>query len=176
MRRLQLVGTQRSGSNLFRLILGSLPGVFAPPSAHELRDFLELIPLYSPLADSGNVERLIVDIGHLIDLNALPWPQILHRNQKVADALGGTTIAHVVIAFCDAHAQDLQCNTWLSKCLENLYFVERLAVTKLPILYVHLVRDPRDVALSFANAPIGPRSRGSCAGESRQSRLAHDSV
>jgi hypothetical protein len=152
-----MVGTQRSGSNLLRLILGSLPGVYAPPSAHELRDFLRLSERYAPLQNTTNMRRLVEDVGQLVDLNALPWPKIPDRTQAVLSVIKGTTIAHAVVAFYDAHAHHFECSAWLSKCLENVYYVKGLLATELPTVYLHLVRDPRDVAMSFLKAPIGPK-------------------
>lgn len=86
MKRVQIVGTQRSGSNLLRLLLGSLPGVFAPPSAHKLRDFQGLLPRYGePL----NMERLIADMAELVELNALPWPSVGDRTRIVLEEMQG---------------------------------------------------------------------------------------
>ncbi len=157
MKRVQLVGTQRSGSNLLRLLLGSLPGVFAPPSAHKLRDFQDLASRYGSLGEPSNRRRLAEDLGRLVDLNALAWPRIPDRLPAVVAAMGGPTLAHAVVAFYDAHARHLGKDLWVSKCLENVHFIAQLHVSGLPILYLHLVRDPRDVAVSFSSAPIGPK-------------------
>lgn len=154
MKRVQIVGTQRSGSNLLRLLLGSLPGVFAPPSAHKLRDFQGLLPRYGePL----NMERLIADMAELVELNALPWPSVGDRTRIVLEEMRGSSLAHAFLAFYDGHARYLGKQIWVSKCLENVHFIDQLVATELPVLYVHLVRDPRDVALSFSKAPIGPK-------------------
>ncbi|GAA5041447.1 8-oxo-dGTP pyrophosphatase MutT (NUDIX family) [Thermocatellispora tengchongensis] len=157
MRRVQLVGTQRSGSNLLRLLLGSLPDVFAPPSAHKLRDFQDLVPRYGRLRELRGRKALVEDMGRLVDLNALRWPRIPGRTRAVLAEMRGSSLAHAVLAFYDAHARHLDKDVWVCKCLENVHLVEQLAETGLPILYVHLVRDPRDVAASFLRAPIGPK-------------------
>ncbi|MGN9786945.1 sulfotransferase [Nonomuraea sp. ZG12] len=157
MRRVQIVGTQRSGSNLLRLLLGSLPGVFAPPSAHKLRDLQDLASRYGSLREPWNKRRLAADMSHLADLNALTWPRIPGRLPAVIAEMDGSTLAHAVLAFYDAHARCLHKDLWVSKCLENVHFIDQLNATDLPILYLHLVRDPRDVAASFSRAPIGPK-------------------
>ncbi|MEV4474576.1 sulfotransferase [Nonomuraea sp. NPDC049504] len=154
MKRVQIVGTQRSGSNLLRLVLGSLPGVFAPPSAHKLRDLQGLMPRYgSPL----NSKLLVDDMARLVELNALVWPHLADRSRIVLAELQGSTLAHAVLAFYDAHARSLHKDIWVSKCLENAHFFDQIVATDLPMIWVHLVRDPRDVAHSFAKAPIGPK-------------------
>jgi 8-oxo-dGTP pyrophosphatase MutT (NUDIX family) len=157
MKRVQIVGTQRSGSNLLRLLLGSLPGVFAPPSAHKLRDFQDLVSRYGSLRAPSNKRRLAEDMGRLVDLNALAWPRIPDRSRAVLANMGGSTLAHAVLAFYEAHARYFGKDVWVSKCLENIHFIDQLVDSGLPILYLHLVRDPRDVAVSFSRAPIGPK-------------------
>ena len=152
-------------------MLGQLDGVLTPPSAHELRDFQPLIRKYMPLNEPANMERLVIDLGHLIDLNALPWPSIPSRTEKIMEALAGTTLAHAVIALYDAHTRFFSADCWVSKCLENVYYVNQLAATKLPILYVHLIRDPRDVAASFTAAPIGPKEPRAIALRWREDQL-----
>ncbi|MBF8184180.1 sulfotransferase [Nonomuraea sp. K274] len=157
MRRVQIVGTQRSGSNLLRLLLGSLPGVFAPPSAHKLRDFQDLTGRYGSLRAPSNQGRLAEDMGRLVDVNALAWPRIPDRRRAILAEMGGSMLAHAVLAFYDAHARHFGKQVWVSKCLENVHFIDQLFNSGLPILYLHLVRDPRDVAASFSRAPIGPK-------------------
>jgi sulfotransferase family protein len=180
VKRIQLVGTQRSGSNMLRLMLGQLPGTLTPPSAHELRDFQPLIPKYMPLSEPANMERLIADLGRLIDLNALPWPDLPNRNQRVLGALAGSSLAHAIIAFYDAYANYFAANCWVSKCLENMRYADQLNATGLPISYVHLIRDPRDVAASFISAPIGPKDPQAVALKWREDQLeaerAHNMV
>src|SRR5690349_10354704 len=105
MNRVQLVGTQRSGSNLLRLMLGQLQEVFAPPSAHELRDFQSLASKYGDLSKPGNAARLAGDVGTLIDLNALPWPPFPDRTEGILQELSGTSLAHMIVATYDAYAR-----------------------------------------------------------------------
>jgi hypothetical protein len=172
MIRVQLVGTQRSGSNMLRLMLGQLDDVFAPPSAHELRDFQPLIHKYFPLNEHANLQRLADDLGRLIDLNALAWPCIPNRTKRMIDAFSGSTLADAIIALYDAHARFFSASCWVSKCLENVYYVDQLLAANTSILYVHLIRDPRDVAASFIAAPIGPKDPGAIALRWREDQLA----
>jgi hypothetical protein len=171
MKRIQLVGTQRSGSNMLRLMLGQLPSVLTPPSAHELRDFQPLIHKYMPLNDPANMERLVTDLGRLLDLNALPWPSIHNRTNKIVETLDGTSLAHAVIALYDTYAQSFSADCWVSKCLENMYYTDQLIATGRPITYVHLIRDPRDVTASFMTAPIGPKDPRAIALKWREDQL-----
>ncbi|MEU5552846.1 sulfotransferase [Micromonospora sp. NPDC047793] len=154
---MQMVGTQRSGSNLVRLMLGGLPGVLAPPSAHKLRDFQDLWHRYEPLSEPVNRKRLISDLTLLIDLNALAWQPGSLDPVRATRRMLGNTLAHAVLAIYDTVALDAGCSAWVSKCLENVHYADQLLATGAEITFLHLVRDPRDVALSFLRSPIGPK-------------------
>ncbi len=154
--RLQMLGTQRSGSNMVRLILGGVQGFIAPPSAHELRDFHDLFDSYCPLSEQ-TLHELIRDICELVRLNALPWPQTACSPSSIRQHINGTSLAHVIIALYDYVASSTGNSGWLCKCLENFEYYDELVASGAGIQFLHLIRDPRDVALSFARAPIGPK-------------------
>ncbi|MFG2543593.1 sulfotransferase [Streptomyces sp. NPDC048594] len=157
MIRVQMIGTQRSGSNLLRLMLDQAGSLLAPPSAHELRDLLPLLSLYDPLADPGNRRRLAADLTELVRLNALAWPADHLDADRLLQHVQGDTLADFVIALYDQAASHAGRRGWVSKCLENVHHFETLESTAASPRYLHLVRDPRDVALSFRRAPIGPK-------------------
>lgn len=157
MIRIQMIGTQRSGSNLLRLMLDSGGAVLAPPSAHELQDLLPLTGAYEPLGEPLNQERLARDLVALVEANALAWPDGSLDVGRLLEELRGLTVAHFVVALYDQAAKQASRRGWVSKCLENVHLAGELEQTGTLPKYVHLVRDPRDVALSFSRAPIGPK-------------------
>lgn len=152
-----MIGTQRSGSNLLRLMLDQPDGLLAPPSAHELQDLLPLAPLYDTLGDPGARVRLARDLTELVRCNALAWPPDHLDPARLLEHLEGPTLAHFVIALYDQAAQRASRLGWVSKCLENVHHAELFERIGDTMRYLHLVRDPRDVALSFRRAPIGPK-------------------
>ena len=157
MIRVQMVGTQRSGSNLLRLMLDQDGSLLAPPSAHELRDLLPLASLYDPLSVPENQVRLAGDLTSLVRLNALAWPHDHLDATRLLSHLKGFTLAHFVLALYDQAARFASRRGWVNKCLENVHHFEALEGSGVALHYLHLVRDPRDVALSFQRAPIGPK-------------------
>lgn len=70
---LQMIGTQRSGSNLLRLMLNQLPEMFAPHPPHILLTLYPLLPIYGDLMQDANFRKLIDDMCTLVELNPVPW-------------------------------------------------------------------------------------------------------
>jgi len=157
--RVQVVGTQRSGSNMLRLMLAQL-GVFAPPSTHLIDDFRPMLAGYAPLHSANNLSRLVHDVLAMIDVNVLTWPagpptgaEVLARCQHDRTM----SLGSVLRAVYDAGAAAAGSTIWACKDLENLHHSDLITAAVPQIHVVHLLRDPRDVALSFAQAPIGPK-------------------
>ncbi|MBS0000074.1 MAG: hypothetical protein KFF73_13930, partial [Cyclobacteriaceae bacterium] len=69
----QIIGTQRSGSNLLRLMLNQLHGVFAPHPPHILSIFQKIISYYDDLSNEDNFYELATDISAFVRLNPVPW-------------------------------------------------------------------------------------------------------
>ena len=59
---LQIIGTQRSGSNLLRVMLNQLPEIVAPHPPHILQNFLPIIDKYGDLKIDANF-KLMPKIG-----------------------------------------------------------------------------------------------------------------
>ena len=55
-----MIGTQRSGSNLLRVMLDGIEQIVAPHPPHILQRFLPLLPKYGDLADRSNFYRLAI--------------------------------------------------------------------------------------------------------------------
>ena len=54
-----MIGTQRSGSNLLRLMINQTPSIAAPHPPHILERFNPLLPAYGDLSIESNFLRLI---------------------------------------------------------------------------------------------------------------------
>jgi hypothetical protein len=138
-------------------MLGQISGVFAPPSTHVLADIRPILSNYAPLQDLSNFRRLAADVARLIEANVLEWPGGAPSARQILNACNGISLEHLFCAALDAAAQQRGLTKWLSKDLENVYYLENLESASPHLKLIHLVRDPRDVALSFSQAPIGPK-------------------
>lgn len=157
MNRVQLVGTQRSGSNLLRMILGAHDEVHAPPSTHLYRVFRDLVPGYGSLDDRDHRLELVGDVRRLIELNVFAWRDGLPTSEEIERRWTGTSVAALSRAVYDAAAERQGKSAWVCKSLENVHFLPELFVAMPELAVVHLVRDGRDVALSFQRLPVGPK-------------------
>ena len=70
---IQIIGTQRSGSNLLRLMLNQFDEVSAPHPPHVLRTFSPLLVHYGNLGDHNNFSLLATDIANFVNANPVPW-------------------------------------------------------------------------------------------------------
>jgi hypothetical protein len=58
---IQIIGTQRSGSNLLRVILDQSDQIASPHPPHILTTFIPLLPLYGPLNELSYMQ-LVSDV------------------------------------------------------------------------------------------------------------------
>ena len=152
-----MIGTQRSGSNLLRLMLNQLPEVFAPHPPHVFVVFYPLLKYYGNLIDDKNFNNLINDVCTLIELNPVPWTDVNLDRNELFSLCRRRSLLEIFIKI-----NELQCikkgkTTWCCKSLETVYFIENFERENFHPFIIYLVRDGRDVAQSFKKAIIGEK-------------------
>lgn len=153
-----MIGTQRSGSNLLRLMLNQLPEVAAPHPPHILQRLMPMVAGYGDLQVPANFMRLVEDVCQLVELNPVPWEGVTLDRQEVARRCRTPSVVAVFGAVYDIMAQNRGAQTWCCKSLANInylsdienYFRDRAK-------YIYLYRDGRDVAVSFCKAVVGEK-------------------
>lgn len=152
----QMIGTQRSGSNLLRLMLHQLNEVSAPHPPHIMERFIPLLPIYEPLSSEQNFARLVDDVCRLIELNPVPWQGVKWDRQRVIFECRWPLLEEIVRVIYEQKAEADGATTWVCKSLINYRFAERLDRVAEP-KYIYLYRDGRDVAASFRKAIVGEK-------------------
>ncbi|MBS1593979.1 MAG: sulfotransferase [Bacteroidetes bacterium] len=152
-----MIGTQRSGSNLLRLMLSQLPGVFAPHPPHIMLNFYPLMDRYGDLERDENFSQLIDDVCHVVELNPVPWEGAVLDRARIWDMCRRRSLLEVFIRI-----HELQCivhglNTWCCKSLETVAHIDHYAAEGVYPYIIYLYRDGRDVALSFRKAIVGEK-------------------
>ncbi|MCL8006954.1 sulfotransferase [Gelidibacter japonicus] len=157
IKSIQIIGTQRSGSNLLRVMLNQLDEIDAPHPPHILNRFFPLLPKYGDLSIDTNFEKLIEDVCRLVEMNPVPWDGIILNRAEIKSHCKSHTLIEVFRMIYEFKARHSKKSYWCCKSMSNIYFTDQLEKLETKPLYIHLYRDGRDVALSFMRAIVGQK-------------------
>jgi len=153
-----MIGTQRSGSNLLRLMLNQLPEVTAPHPPHILQRLMPLVADYPDLANDANFLALVNDVCRLVELNPVPWDGVVLDRNEVAKRCRERSLIAVFGAVYDCAASTRHAETWCCKSLANISYLNEIErYFGGTARYIYLYRDGRDVAVSFRKAVVGEK-------------------
>ncbi len=152
----QMIGTQRSGSNLLRLMLNQLPDVSAPHPPHIIERFMSLLPLYENLNQADNFRRLATDVCDLISYNPVAWTGVKLNVDELVYQCNYYSLMELTRVIYEHKAKHDNARIWICKSMANIHYVGELE-TSLQPLYIFLYRDGRDVACSFRKAVVGEK-------------------
>ena len=152
-----MIGTQRSGSNLLRLMLNQIDGVAAPHPPHILQRIMPLLPHYGDLSQGDSFRLLVDDVCRLVELNPVPWDGVtLNRDDVIARCKEQSLVA-VFFAVYDILAETWGAEHWCCKSLANVKYLPEINSYSNDAKFIYLYRDGRDVALSFQKAVVGEK-------------------
>lgn len=153
-----MIGTQRSGSNLLRLMLNQLPEIAAPHPPHFIQRLLPFERGYGDLSNDMNFMQMVDDVCKLVELNPVPWEVTLDR-KDIASRCRNRSIVAASGAVYEVMAEHVNASTWCCKSLANINFLDEIeACYGEDARYIYLYRDGRDVALSFRKALVGEKN------------------
>ena len=144
-----VVGSARSGTTLLRLMLNAHPLIAVPP---ESRFITELWNGSAEVESSAYLDALAAH------KRFTAWELPI---EAVADALGGVdriSYADAIDATYRAYARSKGKERWGDKTPRYVEHIPFLAGLFPDARFVHLVRDGRNVALSYADVPFGPKT------------------
>jgi hypothetical protein len=157
MQPIFMIGTQRSGSNLLRLMLNQLNEIASPHPPHILKRMSPLIQYYGDLTKKNNFQQLTNDVCRLVELNPVPWEKVTLNRQIVMSRCREKSLTALYGAIYDVCAESWEALTWCCKSMENIEFVDSIENYFNSPRYIYLYRDGRDVALSFRKAVVGEK-------------------
>ncbi|GMQ91151.1 MAG: sulfotransferase [Gammaproteobacteria bacterium] len=152
-----MIGTQRSGSNLLRLMLDQVPGVVAPHPPHILERMMPLIGQYGDLGEQKNFRQLVRDVCQLVELNPVPWAGVKLNPECIIEQCQTQTLLGVFEAIYDTVANSSGATTWCCKSLANVQYINEIESYFDRPKYIYIYRDGRDVAVSFRKAIVGEK-------------------
>ncbi|MFT3703700.1 MAG: sulfotransferase [Agriterribacter sp.] len=153
---IQFIGTQRSGSNLLRVIMEQSPGISAPHPPHFLVTFMPLMPLYEPLNEE-NYRLLISDMVDYVEVNPVPWENVSFNKEELFQKSSRYHLFEINRLIYEQAAICKHANYWCCKSMANLYYTDAMEAYGMNLKYIYLYRDGRDVALSFKKAIVGDK-------------------
>lgn len=147
-----IVGCERSGTTLLRLMLDAHPQLAIPPESYFIVDLARRRRRYE--GDSGAFDAE----GFALDLAANRWFTSWQLTQdSLAEALEGVTdFAQAIRRTFEAYAREQGKARYADKTPAYVRHIRVLADVLPDARFVHLIRDGRDVAMSLAEVSWGP--------------------
>lgn len=152
-----MIGIQRSGSNLLRLMLNESREIAAPHPPHILQRMMPLLPHYGDLRKARSFSLLVDDVCRLVELNPVPWEGVVLDRKDVAARCRKRSLVAVFGAVYDVMTEAWGAKTWCCKSLANIYYLPEIESYFRDAKYIYLYRDGRDVAVSFRKAVVGEK-------------------
>ena len=154
---IQIIGTQRSGSNLLRLILNQFDEVSAPHPPHVLKTFSLLLRFYGDLNKEDNFRLLAQDIAAFVNANPVPWNEKGIAAEDLIKRSRNRSLLSLYETLYILKAEHDRAAIWCCKSMFNEYYAKEIEAEGINPFYIYLYRDGRDVAASFKRAIIGPK-------------------
>lgn len=155
MKKVIILASERSGTNLLRTLLGNHPDVDAPVAPHFLDTFFDTTQLYGDLKKQSNMEKLLHHMIQLANHSYHDWKlpdsaRALYEKSKPA------SLAEAFDAIYSAKAEQVGKSVYVCKdnhMFNHVFLMERLKDAP-DIRYVYLYRDPRDNVVSWMKRPL----------------------
>ncbi len=142
-----LLGSQRSGTTMLRLLLNKHPRLAVPHESKFIMAFFPRLAEYGDLADSKNAARLLSDIaGHKA---VVAGNLIVDKDVLLAKDI--STFPRMIDAIMSEKAKQMGKARWGDKTPYYITHIDELWSLFPESKIIHLVRDGRDVVVSQRN-------------------------
>ena len=141
-----VVGSDRSGTTMFRLMLNEHSRLHIPRESWFLMDLMDNLPLQGELSD-GDVKRAFSLIS--THRRWKDWPASDEDLQRALDSLRRPTLAELVDSVFRGCGNLQGKPRWGDKTPKYIDEVRRLSVLFPGAKFVHVIRDGRDVCMSL---------------------------
>jgi hypothetical protein len=148
-----IVGCGRSGTTMFRLMLDAHPDLAVPGESHFIPDLYRHRRKYTTggILDARTLADDIMRTLH-VRLWGVPRMAVWRRLEELRQPGFAGVVAAVFSAYADCHNK----TRWADKTPIYVLSMPLLARLFPTARFIHLIRDGRDVALSYVSVPWGP--------------------
>ncbi len=178
-----MIGSQRSGSNWLRTMLDQREDLGCPHPPHMMREYVPLLDKFGDLSIELNLRILVDHVCSFVERNQVPWTNkhgaiiifsrtLMYNNthdnvERMAAARkeknitipieSGLYMLSIFDAIMGFYAKSNGKRIWINKSMGMSNYHDWLLeyYGEKRLRYVYLVRDPRDVAMSFMKTPVG---------------------
>jgi hypothetical protein len=153
---IQIIGTQRSGSNLLRVILDQSDEIAAPHPPHILSTFVPLMHLYERPGQK-NYSLLVDDVISFVEANPVPWLHTSFDREAIKKSSHEQTIFELFKLIYEQATKTKNAKYWCCKSMVNVHYASSLESNGIHPKYIFIYRDGRDIAVSFKKAVVGEK-------------------
>ena len=151
-----IVGTERSGSNLLRLILNAHPRIHVPHPPHLMHYFAGIEASYGDFEDPAAFRALVTDMLRLIDAHIYPWDDVTLGVEEIVARANPKDLFGAVVAIYECALAASGKARWGCKSTFMVHHVERVLASFPGARFILLVRDVRDVVVSSRKSVFSP--------------------
>jgi hypothetical protein len=156
MKAIQFIGTQRSGSNLLRVMLNQHSQISAPHPPHILQVMMPFLKMYGDLSVDSNFTSLIDDVCTLVEKNPVNW-EVQFDRKEIASLCSNRSLPQIMKAIYELKARTKNADIWCCKSMASVFYINEIEAAQLNPFWLWLYRDGRDVACSFRKAVVGEK-------------------
>ena len=148
-----IIGTERSGSNLLRLILTAHSRIVIPHPPHFMNYFGHLV--YSGSWEAKQ-RKMIQDMLRLVRWHIFPWDEYRLSEEAILKNIRHDSTFGIVAAIYETVLAQSGKGIWGCKSTFMIEHIDSVLEVYPGARFVFLVRDPRDVAVSAKKSVFSP--------------------
>jgi hypothetical protein len=156
MKAIQFIGTQRSGSNLLRVMLNQHSRISSPHPPHILQVMMPFLKMYGDLSVDSNFTSLVDDVCTLVEKNPVNW-EVQFDRDDVKARCSNRSLPQIMKAVYEIKAREKNADIWCCKSMASVFYVNEIVAAQITPMWLWLYRDGRDVACSFRKAVVGEK-------------------
>ena len=120
-----IIGTERSGSNLLRLVLDAHPRITVPHPPHVMNYFGAIEERYGDLSVPASRRRAARHMAELVCIHIHPW-DITPSVERLVEEADPPDLFGLFLALYDQHLESTKASRWGCKSTFMIHHVDRI--------------------------------------------------